>query len=208
MKLEERIKRVITKRIVLNCLESVPEDDMFQAMLFLRVWNGKSKLIPYKLFEEGHFINYKSILNTPQGHIFRHWLLFNTVSIEKPFNKSRKIVRKIKDLEDMFIYVNMSNLFGTDLQYLFGVFFIDTEKAETFTEFDFENSEWLKQALQEISTVLALVLYLDGLEEVEVLERVLDICMSYSKNEANKKLLEYIQSTSFPLSFGVPETKS
>jgi len=208
LKLEERIKRVITKRIVLNCLESVPEDDMFQAMLFLRVWNGKSKLIPYKLFEEGHFVNYKNILNTPQGHIFRHWLLFNTVSIEKPFNKSRKIVRKIKDLEDMFIYANMSNLFGTDLQYLFGVFFIDTEKAETFTEFDFENSEWLKQALQEISTVLALVLYLDGLEEVEVLERVLDICMSYSKNEVNKKILEYIQSTSFPLSFGVPETKS
>lgn len=203
MKLAERVKQILYKRTVNNLFQRNSEEDIKEAVLFLRLWNDNSKVIPYSLFEEGCLINYKDILETPQGLVFKHWLIFNTISIEKPFNKSRKITRKLKDLEGKLLTMDVPVHFVSALTCLFGAFFIDLKEKGVTVTFSFSDEPQMQRVLEDIAICLSILLYIDSVCDTDKLEQLLDYYVNASDDELYMFILQYIADLEFPLLLGV-----
>lgn len=202
MKLLERVKKILFKRTINNLFQRNTEEEVNEAVLFLRLWNDNSRVIPYSLFEDECLINYNDIIDTPQGHIFKHWLLFNTISIEKSFNKSRKITRKIKDIEGKLSVLDTPVHFNSALTSLFGAFFVDLNTKKDIAAFSFSDELRMKRVLEDITICLSLLIYIDGLSELDKVESLLDLYVN-NRDDMQSKLLKSIEENEFPLALGV-----
>lgn len=203
MKLLERVKKVLFKRTVNNLFQRNTEEEINEAVLFLRVWNDNSRVIPYSLFEEECLINYNDIIDTPQGRIFKHWLIFNTISIEKPFNKSRKVTRKIKDLEGKLIPIDVPIHFNSTLTSLFGAFFINLSARTDIITFSFSDEIRMQRMLEDITICLAILIYIDSITDLDKIEKLLDLYMNSSGTELYTIILQQVEESEFPLLVGV-----
>lgn len=208
MKLLERVKKILFKRTINNLFQRNTEEEVNEAVLFLRLWNDNSRVIPYSLFEEECLVNYNDIIDTPQGHIFKHWLLSNTISIEKSFNKSRKITRKIKDIESKLFVLDTPVHFNSALTSLFGAFFIDLTSKTDIATFSFSDEIRMRRVLEDITICLSLLIYIDGLTELDKVENLLDFYVNSanttnSNQEIQMKLAKIIEENECPLASGV-----
>ena len=202
MKLLERVKKILVKRTINNLFQRNSEEEVNKAVLFLRLWNDNSKVIPYSLFEEDCLINYNDIIDTPQGRIFKHWLLVNTMSIEKSFNKSRKITRKLKDFENKLTIIDAPVQFNSALTSLFGAFFIDFSAKTDITTFNFSDIMLMQGVLEDITICLAILLYIDGLTESDKIESLLDLYLN-TDEDIQGKLLQRIEENESTTLVGV-----
>lgn len=197
MKLIDRVKKIIYKRVFNHLLFYNTEEEINEAILFLRLWNDNSRVIPYGLFEEDSLINHSDILISYQGDIFKHWLLSNTGSIEKPFNKSRKIARKIKELETKLSTTDIPIHVNTVLPSLFGVFFVDLSAKVGFINFTFSDESRIQDVLRDISIALALILYIDSTVDTDKIDQLLDLCINVPDRTLFNKMLEIAHQTEF-----------
>lgn len=174
MKLTDGARSIFYQRLTNILLSKCSESELKEMFFHLTVWNDSYKVIPYGLYEDGVVVNYTDIMPTTEGKMFSFWLDFHTCNIEKPFNKSRKVTRLMKDLTENRLSLVKSNLSLADTFHsLLSSFFIDFEQSRVPINFTPNNFERGIEVLGYVRTYLSLILYIEVLSNPSEIERTL-----------------------------------
>ena len=178
MKLTDGARSIFYQRLTNILLSKFSESELKEMFFHLTIWNDSFRVIPYGLYEDESMVNYKDIMLTSEGEMFSYWLDFNTCNIEKPFNKSRKVTRLMKDLTERRLSLVKSKLNLSDTFHsLLASFFIDFEQSRVPINFTPHDPDRGNEVLKYLRMYLSFILYIEmlGNNSTDEVERILNL---------------------------------
>lgn len=194
MKLTDGMKRILIKKLSDSFEKRVTLAEFNEVFLFLDRWNTAFKTVPYGIFEseEKEYIEPLSLEDTQEGVVFNKWLEYKTSNIEKDFNKSRKLIRILKNIittqHDSLAYnLSANNIFTIVLT----AFYIDYDEERVPFKFSVKDVGRFNEVIKELRGYLATLFFIDMVSDNVVIEKIIDLFINGEEEEHIKELIKY-----------------